>query len=291
LFSFRKGLWFALGAAFCFSLMSLCTKAAHLPAQEVILARSIMNLIASGWLLKRNKISPFGSQSNLLSLLGRGLAGYTALSAYFYSLKELPIGMASLVQYTSPIFSGVFAFFVIKELTSWRQWVCLIFGLLGIGFVSHVLPFGQIRHDIPAVYWLTCISSAVLSGLAYVFVRKLSIAKEHPEVILFYFPLISLPFSLGFTLFNWVTPNIWQWFLLFGVGVTSYLGQIFLTYSLQSEKTVTATNMLYFGALFATIWGLLFFAEKLTWEFLVGASLIIGCQLLLSKKDQKAVLD
>ncbi len=279
-----KGLYYALLAAFCFSVMALCAKASHLPPQQIIFGRSVFNLVASLALLLRQGISPFGVKQNRPTLLIRGLVGYLALSFYFFSLAGLPIGVASLIQYMSPVFSGIMAFIVIKEVTSGRQWICLMAGLLGIAFISQVLPFGQLSTELDYASVLACLFSALLSGIAYVCVRKLSLAKEDPEVTVFYFPLVSLPFSLFFSLSQWVNPNAPQWWLLVAVGITSYLGQVFLTYALQREKTVSVTNMLYFGAVFATAWGVVFFAEKLTWQFLVGALLIVGSQLVFGKK-------
>jgi drug/metabolite transporter (DMT)-like permease len=279
-----KGALFALAAAFCFSVMVLCTKASKLPSQEVIFSRSIFNLIASFTLLKYHNIPIFGQVRNRKYLIMRGIAGYAALSLYFYSIKFLPIGIASLIQYMSPVFSGIFAYLLIKESSSKNQWICLLLGLLGISFMTKVLPFGKIEGSINWVYWLCCLASAALSGLAYSFVRKLSIRQENPEVTVFYFPLISLPFSLFFMLGNLVIPNALQWLHIVIIGITSYLGQVFLTYSLQLEKTVTATNMLYFGALFATIWGILFFNEQISIEFCIGAALIVGSQIIFGNK-------
>lgn len=282
-----KGVIFGLLAAFNFSLMILFVKAASpIPPQEVIFTRSVFNLVFSFLVLKMQNIPIWGNKSNFWILILRGLAGYLALSAYFFSLGKLPIGTASLIQYMSPVFSGILAFFILKESSSAKQWLCLIFGFLGIGFISHVLPSLSFAQALEWPYLLACLGSALLSGLAYICVRKLSLAHENPEVIVFYFPLISLPLSLLAGIQSWVVPNLPQTFLLIGVGITSYLGQVFLTYSLKSEKTSVATNTLYFGALFATLWGIIFFKEIPDWNLAIGALLIIGSQVIfLGKKE------
>jgi drug/metabolite transporter (DMT)-like permease len=107
-------------------------------------------------------------------------------------------------------------------------------------------------------------------------------------VIIFYFPLVSLPLSflpfiLGWQ--KWVSPDFYQWLLIVGIGITSYAGQVFLTESLKLEKTARAANMLYFGALFGSIWGAVFLKDPITWGFAIGALIIIGSQLLFGKKE------
>ncbi|MFN5538844.1 MAG: DMT family transporter [Candidatus Melainabacteria bacterium] len=285
----NKGICFGLLAAFNFSLMALFAKIAHLPIQEVIFTRSLFNLIASYIAIRRKELSIWGGFKNLPLLFMRGLAGYLSLSAYFFSLKALPIGEASLIQYMSPAFSGVIAFWIIGESISWKQWICLFFGFIGIGFVSRVLPFGELHiASGQSIYWIACICSSLLSAVAYTFVRKLSLRGENGDVIIFYFPLVSLPLSflpfiLGWQ--KWVSPDFYQWLLIVGIGITSYAGQVFLTESLKLEKTARAANMLYFGALFGSIWGAVFLKDPITWGFAIGALIIIGSQLLFGKKE------
>ncbi|MDJ0625639.1 MAG: DMT family transporter [Candidatus Caenarcaniphilales bacterium] len=280
-----KGVVSGIAAALSFSLMILFVKLAKgIPAQETIFFRSIFTLIASVIVLKQQGLSIWGQKENKIFLLGRGLAGYVALSAYFFSVRELPIAVASLVQYMSPVFSAIFAFLFLREDSSFRQWLCLLVGFIGIGFISGVIPNGNLNTSTNGVYWISCLFSAILSGVAYVFVRKLTTLKESPEVIIFYFPLVSIPFSLVSTINNWVLPSFNQWIYLLGVCVYSYLGQIFLTYSLKMERTAAATNTLYLGSVFATIWGISFLSEIPSWNFYIGALLIIGCQLLFGRK-------
>ncbi|MDX1919248.1 MAG: DMT family transporter [Candidatus Caenarcaniphilales bacterium] len=279
---------FGILAALSFSLMALFVKfAADIPTQELILARSIFTLVASLAVIKSQSLSVWGKKGNWPFLLLRGFAGYLALSAYFFSITKLPLGVASLIQYLSPVFSAILAYYFLREDSSFRQWICLAFGLIGVGFVSGVLPFGRLDASVPLVYWLACILSAVISGVAYSTVRKLNLTGESADVIIFYFPLVSFPFALLASLQQWVTPTLLQGLNIFLVCLFSYIGQLFLTFSLRSEKTSAATNMLYFGALFASTWGFMFLNEHPTLGFFIGATLIIGTQLVFGKKQIK----
>ncbi|HEY9886659.1 MAG TPA: DMT family transporter [Vampirovibrionales bacterium] len=288
---FTKGMWFGLAAAFCFSLMSLFAKfAKDLPSQELVLARSIFILIATYFVMKQKGLNIWGLAENRLILFLRGFSGYIALSLFFFSLKGLHIGSATLVQYLSPIFSSIFALFFLKEQVANKQWWSLIFCFIGIAFISGILPNLHFNDSFNWHSLIACLLSSCLSGIAYVCVRKLSIKDESADVIIFYFPLVSLPFALIASVTNWVTPTLWQSICLVGVCISSYYGQLFLTYSLKLEETSNASKMLYFGAVFASTWGFIFLNEKITLGFIVGACLIIGSQLLLGNRKSTTIV-
>ena len=58
-------------------------------------------------------------------------------------------------------------------------------------------------------------------------VRKANNLKESPYVIMFYFPLFTVPLSLVLMGNSWVDPTTEIWIYLFLVGLTSQLGQMF----------------------------------------------------------------
>ena len=64
-----------VASALSFSLMSLCVKKVghHIPAAEVVLARSVLSVAMSWWLLKRAGVTPWGTRKGLL--IWRGVLG------------------------------------------------------------------------------------------------------------------------------------------------------------------------------------------------------------------------
>ena len=122
-------------------------------------------------------------------LLFRGLLGYGALSCYFWSVQHLPLGDAVLLQYSHPIFVAAIAPFVLYARRP-RGGIgrSSSIALAGVGLI--VGPAGNPRG--PALVGLT---GSMLSGLAYMAVRKLS-KTEHTLTILVWFPLATIPLSL-----------------------------------------------------------------------------------------------
>ena len=73
------------------------------PVPEIILFRSLITLLICCAVIRVKKIPFFGV--NKKWLLIRGVFGTTALTMFFFTLDNLPIAVATTVQYLSPIYS------------------------------------------------------------------------------------------------------------------------------------------------------------------------------------------
>lgn len=271
----------AIGA-FWFSIMGLLVKLAgrRLGSMEIVLARSVITLGLSWWSLRRLGISPLGTNRRLLFV--RGLLGSTALLFYFYSIVHLPLGEATLIQYTNPVFATMLAAVILNESLHAREILCLVASLAGVLLVAH--PPALLGADVPSpnpLYIGAALIGAACSGCAYTLVRKMRGA-EHPIVIVGYLPLLSVPMSLPFAIAEWTWPTAWEWLLLIGVGVTTQLAQISMTRGLQLERTARATTTGYLQVAFAVLWGAIFLGEIPDMWTVAGAATIIGSTLALT---------
>jgi drug/metabolite transporter (DMT)-like permease len=122
---------------------------------------------------------------------------------------------------------------------------------------------------------------AAFSGSAYATIRRMP--AEHPEVVVFYLPLMSVPMSLPFIASSWVMPTGAEWAMLAGIGVATHLAQTSMTKGLQAEKTARATMIGYTQIVFAGAWGVLLFGEIITWWTVAGAVIVlVGMVVLMS---------
>jgi drug/metabolite transporter (DMT)-like permease len=78
----------------------------------------------------------------------------------------------------------------------------------------------------------------------------------------------------------WPTPL--EWLVLAGIGVTTQIGQVFLTKGLMIERAGRATSVGYIQICFAVIWQLLIFRQEPGLGTLLGAALIIGGTVVVS---------
>lgn len=273
------GLLFMAASAFWFSLMSLLVKVAgqRLPFQEVVLARAAISLALSWIALRRAGRRPWGRRRRLLVL--RGMLGFLALSCFYYALVHLPLADATVIQYTNPVFTAVIAAFALRERLGGREAACVGASLVGVVLVARpAFLFGGGGLEPAAV--VVALVGAVLSAAAYVTVRKLG-ETEHPLVIVFYFALVSTVGALPATVPVALWPTTPEWLILLGVGVTTQLGQVYLTRGLQRERAGRAMAVAYLQIVFAGAWGILFFRELPDAWGLAGAALVVGSIALL----------
>jgi len=272
-----------VAAAFFFSLMSLLVRLAGaegIPTMQVVFARSVVVLAITGLLLLRQGVSPLGHSRPLLLL--RGIVGFISLTCFYFALIHLPLAEATVIQYTNPVWTALLAAVFLREAIGRRELALSMASLVGVVIIARpTIVFGTATEGLPALPVLAGLVGAVVSGLAYVIVRHVA-RTENPLVIVFWFALVSaigsLPLLPGF-----VPPSPATVWLLLGVGVTTFLGQIFVTLGLRAERAGKAMAVAYLQVVFAALWGALILAERPDRWTLVGAVVILGATWLLGR--------
>ena len=273
-----------LGSALAFSLMSLCVKhlGNRLPVAEILFSRALISLAITQFLLAKEKVSPWGKNKSLLFL--RGLLGTGALFCVFYALGTLPLSVATVIQYTYPTFTAIAAWFFLKERIKRRIIFAVILGWIGIVIVTRPEWITKSTDVLPTVPILIAIAGAILTSFAYICVRKLS-RSEHELVIIYYFPLISIPICLPFLLDNFVQPIGLEWLWIIGTGLFTQIGQLGITKGFKMINAAKASTINYCQVLFAIFWGVLFFNEPIDiWVSIGAICVLIGTLISLSSR-------
>jgi drug/metabolite transporter (DMT)-like permease len=272
----------ALGA-FWFSLMSLAVKLVgrRLPSSEVVLVRGIFTLILSIAMLRHARVGLWGTQKFLLTL--RGVFGWAALSCYYFSLVHLPLGEATLIQYSNPVFVAVLAALVLGEAIGLAEVLCLLASLGGVLLITRpAVLFGGDAAAIPPSQVAIALGGALFSAAGYTVVRRIG-TTEHRGVLVFYLPLVTIPLTLPFISSAWSWPNAREWLLLVAIGLTTQLGQSYMTRGLQLERASRATAVSYLQIVFAAAWGAVVLGELPDEWTVAGAVVITGSTLLVSR--------
>lgn len=280
--SFTPGAPAMLASALSFSLMSLMVKllGERLPVQEIVFFRAIISLALSWYFLRRAKTSVWGKNRRLLLL--RGLFGYLGLSCFFYAVTGLPLAEVTVLQYLHPVFTAVLAALILREKAGAVLWISIATSLVGVVLVTRPpWLFDATEGQLPLLPTLAAIAGALLSAAAYTTVRHLS-RREHPLVIVFYFPMVAVPASVPAFATNAVLPAGSEWLLILGIGVTAQVGQIMLTRGLRLEPAGRATALSYCQVLFAGVLGWWCFGNKPDLLTCVGAGFVLVGTLLVA---------
>ncbi len=285
--SHLKGIKFLIGSGLAFSLMSVCVKAigGKIPVSELVFARASISLIMTRLLLFKNNINPWGFQKKLL--LVRGVLGTIALFCIFKAIIILPIATATVIQYIYPTFTVVCAYFILNEYIFKRIVFSIIIGWLGIILVSQPewTSNSNVIESLLAIG--IALLGAFMTSLAYICVRKLSI-KEHPLVIIYYFPLVSIPLSLPFIINDFVLPTGTDWFFIIGIGLFTQIGQLCITEGLRLIPAGQATSLNYSQVIFASIWGGFIFKETITSEIYLGGICVLISTIISMSATKKS---
>ena len=254
-------------ATLTFSLMKVLVKyIPSIPTIEIVFFRAIISMILSLIYLLPKKIAVFGNNKVLLAF--RGMVGAVALILNYYLLHEIPLAAASTLTNLTPIFTTVIGVYLVKEKIHPAQIAFFVLSFVGILIIQGF----DIR--VSGVHLFLGILASFFSGIAYNLVRKLS-SSEHPLVIMFYFPLIVLPISLMGSLWSWVPPKGWDWFILLMVGVTTQMAQYFMTKSYQQAKVSKVAIFDYLGVVYALIFGFILFNEYFNAPTYLGIALVL----------------
>lgn len=254
-------------ATFLFSCMNVLVKfVPHIPAVEIVFFRCLVSLVMSYVVLKAQRVYIWGNNRKLL--IARGLTGSVALILYFVLLQQIPLATAVTLQFLAPIFTALLGVILLHERMRPWQW---IFFTLSFGGMLVINGFDT---RIATVHLLMGIVAAGGAGLAYTIIRKLNY-REHPLVIVLYFPLVTMPITGLYSAFHWEMPHGWDWAVLLGIGTLTQFAQYFMTKAYQAEEVSKIANLKYLSIIYALSFGFLFFDETFNFMTYVGMALVM----------------
>ncbi len=265
-----------------FSLMHLCVKALPgIPVVQIIMIRSVFSLSMCIGDFVKNDINPWGNNKKILVL--RGLCGIAGLVLFFTSIQHIPLASAVTISNLMPVCTLLLAVAFLNEKVTPVQWLTILLSFSGVFLIK--------GYDtrISTENLLIALGGTFFAGCAHFLVRKLK-NTDHPSVIMFYFPLITIPVIFPVTIYQWVNPDPEQWLILACVAVFTHLGQWFLTRAYQLEEVGKVAHIYFLGVILALVYGYTLFDETFNLLTLAGMLLIFGGIILnisLGKKYQQ----
>ena len=200
----------------------------------------------------------------------RGIFGGIAVMLYFLAIEHTSAGVATLLNYTAPVWSGTFSLLFIGERLSPRVLIPLPIAFAGVFLVMHSSAFGFNR------WMLIGLLSAVCSGAAVTAIRAARRAENSWSVyasFCFFGMIVNLPL----TIVQWRTPaGMTIWIALFATAVFAMIAQLLMTFSLRWVDAVTVGVISQLAVLVAMALGALFLRERITGIAALGSALTIA---------------
>lgn len=268
--------WMLMGSAFL-SIMSALTRFARedVGTSEVIFVRAVVVALVSGALLRAQGHALWPGAPRLLAL--RSLMGLTAMYAYFWALGEIPLGMATTLLQTSPLFIALLSGRLLGESASRGMWLWTAAAFVGVALIvrpTQGLEWGAVM----------ALVAGLTSALAYLAVRGLR-QSDPPARIVFWFAvlsaLVSAPLSLEALVQTPRAPSLWA--AMVGVGVFGALGQLSSTQAYRLEKANVVGPFAYATVAISYLLGLVFWGEFLSGWGTLGIALVVASGVMLSR--------
>jgi drug/metabolite transporter (DMT)-like permease len=266
-----RGIVYMLIAAFTFAWMNLLAKYLQdFHPLQVVFFRAFGTFIFIFPYMLYKKVPVIGKNVFWLSL--RGVLSFVSLALFFKVVQDIPLGSAVALRYTAPIFSVIFAYFFLKEVVKFGQWISLIISIAG-AFIMKGVDF-----RIDTTSFILIMFSSLLVGGVFAIVRYLG-SREHYLTIINYFMVFSIVGSLFFINY-WRMPVGEEWWPVCIIGVLGLVGQVFLTRSFQLADTSTVAPIKYMELVYALLFGFFLFGESYTFWPIIGMTLVVLGMLL-----------
>ncbi len=276
-------LWM-LVAALGFAIMGALVKigAQKFSTAELVFYRSLFGLL-SIWLFISMQKLPLATP-HLGKHMLRAIVGFTALILFFYAIAHLPLATAITLNYTSPLFLALFMPFLLHEKPRKILLLALAIGFIGVS----LLLKPTINHD----SWfagLLGLLSGIGAALAYVHVKQLGQLNEPDWRTVFYFTLVSTAGAGLWMLFDTFQSLIWQDLLILsGLGLSATIAQLALTRAYRTGNTLVVASLAYVTVLLASLFGILWWDEHLSFDAWLAIGLIIVSGIISIRSSQSA---
>jgi drug/metabolite transporter (DMT)-like permease len=264
-----SGLGLMLLSAIIFSFTDIFIKylSSSFSATQIAFVRFFLGGFILWGLLSSKGMPLRGNQTRILIL--RGFFG--TLSFYFLlkSIAMIPLSNAIVLHYTFPLFAALFSFLFFKIALEKGEIILILIGLIGIYILTN-----PDFHSFNSGYLFGFLSGC-FGGLAMVLAHKAR-QTNSAFVIYFYFCLIGGMMTSPFVLQNLKVPGIQDGILLVLIAVLLLIGQVVMNHGLKFCKASEGSLIMMSEVVFTGIAGFLIFKDPVTWNFLVGAILIVG---------------
>ena len=270
----RRALILLVASASLFGLMAFTAKlaAARLSGSQIAMVRFAIAILPVLLVPRYRRSASRIQRWDLLAY--RGVFGGAAVLLYFLAIAKIPLGLATLLNYTAPLFSGIFAAVFIGEAIRRQVFIPLVIAFLGVLLVvrGHSLPEELIGFGRWELLGLT---SGMLSGAAVTAIR-VARRTEGSWSIYASFSICGLLATLPFAIATWKNPTAIEWVLLSGVGIFSIGAQLLMTYAFRWVETLIQGVISQLAVVISMVLGVVLLGEKMTGQILAGSSLTIG---------------
>jgi drug/metabolite transporter (DMT)-like permease len=277
----RRGQAYALGAALAWSSGGILQRQVAAGAADQIVGRASFALVAVLAFVRFGEgVEPRAALRSVCNVPGLLVAaGIAAASASFIvALNHTSVAHVLVIQATTPILAGLFAFWALREPLSPWTWVAMALAVLGIGVMVGVPSGGSVLGE--SMAFLSPLSFAVVIVVARRY-RGISMtpATALAQVLLV---LGGLPFVHAGQLH---AADV-GWLALLGLGQQGF-GLVFFTIGARLIPAAAMGLILLLESVLGVVWGWLGTSEGPNLATVLGGLIVLGAVALKLRDDNR----
>lgn len=255
-----------IAAVAVFSFMDALLKflSAHYPPLQVAMLRgatslpfTLLPVLIAG---RMRDLRPRRWRMHVL----RGMLSVVVIGSFIYAVRALSLANAYSVFLSAPLIVAALSVPLLKERLSWRNWLAILLGLLGV--IIMLRPSASSMASLGALAALVGAFAYALSGIA---VRVLTRTDTTVSVVFWTVGLMTL-FTGIISAPDWVPIEHQHWRHLAALGVLAAIGQYLLTEAFRSAPPSVVSPFEYT----ALLWGI--GIDRLIWHVLPSPRVLLG---------------
>jgi drug/metabolite transporter (DMT)-like permease len=257
-------------AALLFGVMAILAKGAatHLPGPQIAFIRFSIGILACIGAATRLRLRA----NNWRGLFWRGAFGGAAVLCYFLAIEHLTVGMATLLNYTAPVFTALWAWLFLHERIGRGTLGALALTTGGVGLVIvGNAPPGTVALG---TWQLVGILSSILSGAAVATIREVRKTDGSWEIFAA-FCVAGALFTGVPAVRHWTSPTATEWLMMVGVGATSVVAQLMMTHALRDLPASAAGVLFQLTPVSVLVFGRVFYGERPSSLAILGSTVTL----------------
>lgn len=238
--------------------------------------------LLGGWVLGSGRLYSLRTR-RIGSHALRSVMGTVGMICLFGAQILLPLPVATILGFTTPLFAVLIAGLVFREAPGRLRWAAVVLGFAGVLIIAGPGGGGGPIAPLGAAAGL---ASGLLVAVISFQIRDLT-ATESPTAVVFYFALFSslflLPVLPYFSTHH--APRVWGEILV--LGLVGTVAQMLLTAALRFGAAASVLVMDYATLVWTTFYGWVIFDQLPPAHTWAGAPLIVAAGMAIALREHR----
>lgn len=245
---------------------------------EIVFLRcALVVVILSPFLFKEGKKSLFTKQPK--NQIYRIVTNSIAILLFFYGLSISPLSLATVLNFTAPIFTVIFAVIFLKEKLTTHRLISLLLGFIGVMCV--------LRPDLSLnLGGLLVLLSSLVWASSLIFIKKLT-KTDSAVTISLYAGVGMMPATFAAAYPYLEKINFVQFLFILFIAVSGTTAQTLLNSALKRGDLSFLLPLDFLRLIWSVLLGIALFGESTSVFLWLGGLFILGATTLIVTSERK----